>query len=371
MIKKSYEFVIEYVQKVLGLGAVTTMREKTMKKILGVSVAAMLAVTPMMANAQKTASEADVIQNITTDVNMATTSYVQGAYNVLAGKHNQIITDITVPTKQEGNYNSITTTNSVAENLVALDSAISTLNGASSTYQLAANSEVSSGMEADDASGNHITSGNNVGANLESLNAAVKANDTAIANHTTAIGAANGTAFQTAMTGKNYISGATNVTGALGTLDTTVKTQENTIGAADSTALTSALTGTNAGSATTVVGAMNALDTAIEGLRTDAGTNYQAKSDSTVVASDLDSTTGVTNHITEGASVHTNLGTLNAAVIANDAAIATNTTNISTNTSNISTINNKQIPVVQTWTGGANDVVVNKKISDLVTYQGA
>lgn len=342
------------------------MREKTMKKILGVSVAAMLAVTPMMANATINSGSVATIANVTADTNMATTSYVQGAYKVLSDAHNAVITDITVPALQEGEYNSIRAAKSVQENLVALDTAISTLTGDSSnTYQTKSASTVGEGLSASDGT-NHITSGNAVGANLESLNTAVIANDTAIANHTTAIGAANGTAFQTAMTGKNYISGATNVTGALGTLDTTVKTQENTIGAANSAALTSALTGTNAGEAQTVVGALNALDSAIEGLRTNAGTTYQAKNDSTVVASDL-SQTG-TNHIAEGASVHTNLSTLNAAVIANDSAISTNTSNISTNTTNISTINNKQIPIVQTWTAGASDTVVNKKISELITY---
>ena len=80
------------------------MREKTMKKILGVSIAAMLAVTPMMANATGlgTAGDSSITYSdgtstkptITSGKNIATTTYVQGAYDALAEKHNALDTRV-------------------------------------------------------------------------------------------------------------------------------------------------------------------------------------------------------------------------------------------------------------------------------------
>lgn len=71
-----------------------------MKKLLGVSIAAMLAVSPMMANAALgTPGDSSITysDNSTTkptlsqaSTNIATTTYVQGAYDALAEKHNAL-----------------------------------------------------------------------------------------------------------------------------------------------------------------------------------------------------------------------------------------------------------------------------------------
>ncbi len=55
-----------------------------MKKILGISLVAVLAVSPLMANAANVTPIANVVAND----NLATTSYVQGAYNALGGAVN-------------------------------------------------------------------------------------------------------------------------------------------------------------------------------------------------------------------------------------------------------------------------------------------
>ena len=62
------------------------MRENKMKKLLGVSIAAMLAVTPMLANATDTYSTV----TLDPDSHIATTSYVQGAYNALIANDNAL-----------------------------------------------------------------------------------------------------------------------------------------------------------------------------------------------------------------------------------------------------------------------------------------
>ena len=118
------------VMKLLSLGtAIKTMREKTMKKLLGISIVAMLAVTPMMANAAgqaipatpqtgNTYYAAAVASEGTSKI--ATTSYVKGAYNAIQTELNGIATDIDVTT--DGTH--IHASKSVAENLAELDTAV-------------------------------------------------------------------------------------------------------------------------------------------------------------------------------------------------------------------------------------------------------
>lgn len=100
-----------------------------MKKLLGVSIVAMLAVAPGMADAAVGKMNApDAVSN----TNIATTSYVKGAYKVTADKIDAVIDDITTT---DGTYSKAA--NSVGVNLKTLDSqikantdAISALNGA-------------------------------------------------------------------------------------------------------------------------------------------------------------------------------------------------------------------------------------------------
>ncbi len=91
-----------------------------MKKLLGISIVAMLAVTPMMANAAQTA--ANLAATSGTEQNaIATTSYVKGAYNAVKAAHDAVVSDITVGS---GTHYHITAGNSVAENLGELDTAV-------------------------------------------------------------------------------------------------------------------------------------------------------------------------------------------------------------------------------------------------------
>lgn len=92
-----------------------------MKKLLGISIVAMLAVTPMMANAAQTNATA-LAETSGTETNaIATTSYVKGAYNAVRTAHNAILGEITVTGTD---HTHITEGNTVAENLVELDSAV-------------------------------------------------------------------------------------------------------------------------------------------------------------------------------------------------------------------------------------------------------
>ena len=104
------------------------MREKTMKKFLGISIVAMLAVTPMMANAQRSAPATNAVSNaqeVTGDnLKVASPSYVKGAYNAIQGEIRNIATDINVTSVTDSTNAHISTTASVAENLDTLNSAV-------------------------------------------------------------------------------------------------------------------------------------------------------------------------------------------------------------------------------------------------------
>ena len=93
-----------------------------MKKLLGISIVAMLAVTPMMANATGTQTAANLAATSGTEQNaIATTSYVKGAYNAVRAAHDAVVSDMTVA---DGTHYHITAGNSVKDNLVSLDTAV-------------------------------------------------------------------------------------------------------------------------------------------------------------------------------------------------------------------------------------------------------
>lgn len=87
-----------------------------MRKLLGVSIVAMWAVAPMMADAAIAKLNAGAAGS-TTDI--ATTSYVKGAYKAAADKIDAVIDDITTT---DGQYSKAA--NSVGTNLKALDDQI-------------------------------------------------------------------------------------------------------------------------------------------------------------------------------------------------------------------------------------------------------
>jgi len=101
-----------------------------MKKLMGISVIAALAVLPMAANAELTArtvTAGDAATGGSTSA-LATTSYVQGAYNAANSQINALISDTAVAEKA-GGYEAIESGATVGANLVALDEAIAGLQG--------------------------------------------------------------------------------------------------------------------------------------------------------------------------------------------------------------------------------------------------
>lgn len=195
-----------------------------MTKVMRISVVAMLAVLPLGANAAKTAATMNLQGNagvITPNNQMATTSYVQGAYNAVASEHNKIVNDITLTGERvEGDH--ISNTASVAENLEALNSAIKSLSVSSSADFVTKTTATAVAPEG--VTLQYATHGDLVGQNLGSLDAQVATNATNISTLTT---------NTTVADDGNYISAGANVAANLGALDTQVKTNATTLGAFD------------------------------------------------------------------------------------------------------------------------------------------
>ena len=97
-------------------------REKQMKKLLGVSIAAMLAVLPTLARAETGDRTVTKIQAGTV---IATMSYVKGAHKDVADKVDALIDDTAIT----GTHSYIGAGKSVSYNLEQLDAAVATLSG--------------------------------------------------------------------------------------------------------------------------------------------------------------------------------------------------------------------------------------------------
>ena len=132
MQKKIYFFSDKIKTKELGLGtAKSTMREKKMKKLLGVSIMAMLAVSPMMANADPVSNTygpagytgqaanapkagtgvaapfATETIDTTDQAGVASAAYVKGAYNAAIRAVNTVAADVaSINSDLEGNIDS-------------------------------------------------------------------------------------------------------------------------------------------------------------------------------------------------------------------------------------------------------------------------
>ena len=324
----------------LGESNIKKQERMNMKKLLGVSIAAMLAVSPMLANAAVSSlattgndkATLDAVSNESATTNVATTSYVKGAYNAIAAEHNKVVTavnniatDINVAAGNQVQGGVVLSTNSVAQNLVALDNAVkSAASNASTLYQLKENSTVTSTGEGDlhyisagdgvaanlkvlddtmataaqtiggslndlqtavgglessvgtfDANGNnnYVSDSNSIQENLQALDGALDSLDTRVNGAETAIGTfdANGN--------NNYVSDSNSIQenlqaldGELDSLDTRVNSAETAIGNLETTMGSDTL-GTTAQN---VTGAINELNTAIGGINT-ASANYATK----------------------------------------------------------------------------------------------
>ena len=194
-----------------------------MKKV---SMFALLTVIPMMANAAKTATGVTLVNGgntPSTTQTVASTSYVQGAYNTLGAQVNAIVADTTVGAAPENApYSAIAADKNVAENLVALDSAIRAAAGdANEAYvtkeSAAAVVDTTGGAEALQ----YVSSnGTEVGKNLGIL-------DNQVYKNTTKIGTFNASGSQ------EYVSGDASIMANLQSLDGQVKTNTNAIGTYD------------------------------------------------------------------------------------------------------------------------------------------
>ena len=257
---------------------------KSMRNLLGVSLFAMFIVAPVLVRAEPI--EQLQLQNggnvPTAPQVLATTAYVKGAYNTVANKINDVITNITVPT---ATYDHIDATKSVAENLVSLNNAIdSAANTSGSTYATMSSAApaLATGAEAF-----HYVSVESdevpttIGENLGKLDAAVYANESAISTLNGDSNTAGSVAFavkgeadratlaETALSDrigtlgsdKNYIRTANDVYTNMTALDTQVHDNELHIGSMNGLRSSGALSTIE--SRSTLVSAINTLDTAI------------------------------------------------------------------------------------------------------------
>lgn len=107
-----------------------------MKKISILSLVAVLAATPMMAEAARdTSIKVNYAGPSQASTNVATTSYVQGAYKAASDRINALYDDTAVAAKADGQpaYVAVSANSTVGENLAALDSAVASATSAAST----------------------------------------------------------------------------------------------------------------------------------------------------------------------------------------------------------------------------------------------
>jgi len=145
-----------------------------MKKVLGVSVIAMLAIAPMVASAATPVTLVNGGNTPTPSKTVASTTYVQGAYNTLGKQVNNIISESTVPA---GTYVAVGEDKNVSQNLVALDSAIRDLNGGG---EGSVADQIKAGAQNADYSANGTYSDGTIGKAIQTNTSAIGDNATAI-----------------------------------------------------------------------------------------------------------------------------------------------------------------------------------------------
>lgn len=273
-----------------------------MKKLMGISVIAALAVLPMAANAARTVQTGGEA-GAGSATALASQSYVNGAYNAMNTKVDAVITDSAVAAKQgEGSYAAIVAGNSVSENLVALDEAVATLSSGTDT-------------KTGDLTNLTTTDKTNLVAAINEVDANTDTNTTAIgtigslagdaAGQTNLVGAIN--AVDTALDGR-----LDTLEGAVGTENSVLYKIKNNAASADYDNEDSEM------NATTIQGAIDELDTRLDTVTSNAG------------ALSADG-----NYIFQTNTVSQNLSALD--------------TQLKTDTDAIAAINAKQIPIVTDW----------------------
>jgi hypothetical protein len=332
-------------------------RNKDMKPTLKISFISLIAAIPMAVNAAPSASPVPLANDgsgIAPTQRVASTSYVQGAYNALGTQINNIIDDATVPTSATA-YSAISSTNNVAENLVALDNAIRTAAGEANDSYVTKESAIVTPVEG--ATLNYLgdtSAGTNVGINFGILDNKIKTNQDAISllnsDATTAGSVAYAVAAETnratnaesdlsarigtlAEDGR-YITTSNSVAANLSILDAQVEDNMNHIGTMSALSATGNLTGDSRSS---LVSAINALDAAIS----------SAGSASNVVNGHYIGTSQGHNSVAENLTSLDNQVYTNTTNIGTD--IATMGTQATTVTGAIKEIHNQTMQVATTW----------------------
>lgn len=297
-----------------------------MRKFVGISVLALLAVSPMMASATG-AYDANKV-SVTNDTKVvASQSYVQGAYNAAidvvsaeaTARQNAIGT---LGTQQAGSL--LNTSHNVSENLQSLNDAIISLDGNAGNYVAKDSASAVENKGAQQTLHYATGDGAHVGSNLANLDAQVYTNKTAL-DTLNGDASTNGSVAKTVAT-------------AVGTLaDGAV---------ADNTAAINTLNG-NAQQAGSVDYKIAAAVADLSGANGQVGANTAAIE---TLNGDADTNGSVANTVATAVNTLAN------------GAVATNTSNIATNAANIATINNKKITMVTSWPNGAP---TDMKISQL------
>ena len=102
-----------------------------MRKISILSLIAVLSATPMMAEAARTVTKENYSAP-TANTDVASTSYVQGAYKAASDRINALVDDTAVASAESGTYVAVSADSTVGENLQALDSRVKSLETATS-----------------------------------------------------------------------------------------------------------------------------------------------------------------------------------------------------------------------------------------------
>jgi hypothetical protein len=309
-----------------------------MKKLLGISVVAMLAVTPLMANADpavKTATSMTA-KNIASNTNIATTSFVGGAYDDVVAQHNKVVADINVTTA-----NNVNAAHSIGQNVNTLDAKMGVVNDLADTTKTADNSVLRDSNNNTDLTKAVIAINNAVATNNNSVTTTIGEVDTT--NDTQAYIAPIGTG-----------SGQKTVAQNLQALDDQVKTNADAIAllndddetpgsvayAVKETSELADYTNTQSGlAATTIKGAIDEVEGRVETL--EGNTN-------------VSSAQATGNVLTAGAGVAANL-----AAVANEIEAVKTANNTATTVSNGSYIK------------AANNVATNLTNLDVATKANA
>lgn len=297
-----------------------------MKKIYGISLVAVLAVSPMMARAERAVAVVNYAAP-TANTNVATTSYVKGAFKANSDRINALVSDTNV--SANGNY--IDANESVAHNLGELDTAVKTNT---------------------DAIGNTAYTGGSLTAAIAALQS-----DSSDLGSTKVNQNGNFTAEtdSTLILGKSVVSAIK---------DTAAAVDANTAAIGDAN---SGLTKTIADEISRATNAETGLAEDIADINTEIGnTAYTGGSLSAAISALQSTASGLGNDKVNQNGNFTE--STNSDLIENKTvveAIQSTAAAVDTNTDAISTINNKAITVVNDWT---NEGTAQIKLADLPEY---